>query len=128
MCQQFDFLLARTLNAYRDFVDDIGRKKPSDRKPFINCTQQILCSIPEFEHGFSHMNIIISDTHNKSRIPSVSLLMFIKLHSPPVVVRKLNFYVKTWLRKHRFISHTRTHFATLNSKLDSCLKPLWKYM
>ena len=36
MCQRFDLPHARTLNAYKNYVDDIGRKQPSDLKPLIN--------------------------------------------------------------------------------------------
>jgi hypothetical protein len=44
MCQRFDLPAAITINAFRDFVDDIGRRQPADLKPLLNCMQVIPCS------------------------------------------------------------------------------------
>jgi len=76
MCKRFELPQAQIINTFRDFVDKIGRREPAALKPLINsyCMQVIPCSTAECERGFSHMNIIVSDTRSYLTIPHVSSL------------------------------------------------------
>ena len=62
MCSRFKLPCVLTVNAFRDYVDNGGRRMPADLQPLVNCTHIIPCSTAECERGFSHMNIIVSDT------------------------------------------------------------------
>ena len=84
LCTRFSLPRVLTVNAFRDYVDDGGRRMPADLNPLVNCTRIIPCSTAECERGFSHMNIIVSDTRSKLLVSHVSSLMFIKLHGPPL--------------------------------------------
>lgn len=127
MCKRFELPQAQIINAFRDFVDNIGRREPADLKPLVNCTQVIPCSTAECERGFSHMNIIVSDTRSNLTIPHVSSLMFIKLHGPPISMWRPMFYAQTWLRNHRSATDTKTRIVPLNSTLaEADSNPLWK--
>ena len=118
MCKRFELPQAQIINSFRDFVDNIGRREPADHlKPLVNCTQVIPCSTAECERGFSHMNIIVSDTRSNLTIPHVSSLMFIKLHGPPISMWKPMFYAQTWLRNHRSATDTKTRIAPSASTL-----------
>jgi len=82
MCKIYELLQAKIINAFRDFIDNIGRREPADMKPLINGMHMISCSTAECRRGFSLMNIIVSNTRSNLTIPHVSSLMFIKLHGP----------------------------------------------
>ena len=84
MCERFNLSHSHTLtvNGYRDYLDNGGRKIPADLEPLVHCTHVIPCSTAECERGFSMMNIIVTDTRNKLLISHVSNLLFIKLHGP----------------------------------------------
>jgi hypothetical protein len=69
------------VNAFRDYVDAGRRRSPSELQSLVNCTHIIACTTAECERGFSHMNIIISDTRSQLLISNVSSLLFIKLHA-----------------------------------------------
>ena len=127
MCQRFDLPAAITINAFRDFVDDIGRRQPADLKPLLNCMQVIPCSTAECERGFSHMNIIVTYKRNQLTIPHVSSLMFIKPHGPPISMWKPMYYVQAWLRKHRSATDTQTRVVDFTKLAKAKPDSLWKY-
>ena len=112
LCRRFNLQSRLILNAFRDYVDDFGRKMPDDLQPLVNCTKVIPCSTAECERGFSHMNIIITDTRSKLLLSHVSSLMFIKLHVPPLSCWKPTNYAYIWLRKHRSTTDTRTQIVS----------------
>ena len=129
MCKRFELPQAQIINAFRDFVDNIGRREPAELKPLVNCTQVIPCSTAECERGFSHMNIIVSDTRSNLTIPHVSSLMFIKLHGPPISMWKPMYYAQTWLRNHRSATDTKTRIVPLglnSTSAEADSNPLWK--
>jgi len=73
--------------------------------------------------GFSHMNIIVSDTRSMLLVSHVSSLLFIKLHGPPLKSWNPNRYTKTWLQKHRSATDTQTRIAASQDKTKD---PLWQ--
>jgi len=101
---------------------------PVDLKPLVNCTRIIPCSTAECERGFSHTNIIVSDTRSKLLVSHVSSLMFIKLHGPPLRSWIPTRYAKTWLRKHRSAMDTQTRVASMNPSEDKTEDPLWQFL
>jgi hypothetical protein len=128
MCHRFGLSTVTTVNAYRDFVDDIGRREPPDLKPLLNCMYVIPCSTAECERGFSTMNIIVNEKRSNLLVSHVSSLMFIKLHGPPLSIWKPQDYVKGWLRHHRSATDTQTRRvkSDLNTHRES--DTLWKYL
>jgi len=86
LCRRFRLLCVLTVNAFRDYVDAGGRRMLADLvlQPLVNCTHVIPSSTVECERGFSHMNIIVSDTRSMLLASHVSSLLFIKLHGPPL--------------------------------------------
>ena len=76
------------------------------------------------ERGFSHMNIIVSDTRSMLLVSHVSSLLFIKLHGPPLKSWNPTTYAKTWLRKHRSATDTQTRVAVSQ---DQTKDPLWQF-
>ena len=72
---------------------------PADLQPLVNCTHVIPSSTAECERGFSHMNLIVSDTRSMLLVSHVSSLLFIKLHRPPLKSWNPTTYAKKWLRK-----------------------------
>ena len=128
LCTRFSLPRVLTVNAFRDYVDGGGRRMPADLKPLVNCTRIIPCSTAECERGFSHMNIIVSDTRSKLLVSHVSSLMFIKLHGPPLRSWNPTRYAKTWLRKHRSAMDTQTRVASLNPSEDKTEDPLWQFL
>jgi len=86
------------------------------RKPLVNCTHVIPSSAAECERGFSHMNIIVSDTRSMLLVSHVSSLLFIKLHGLPLKSWNPTRYAKTWLRKHRSATDTQTRVAVSQDK------------
>jgi hypothetical protein len=125
MCERFNLSHSHTLtvNGYRDYLDNGGRKIPADLEPLVHCTHVIPCSTAECERGFSMMNIIVTDTRNKLLISHVSNLLFIKLHGPPVKTWNATKYTKTWLRKHRSAVDTQTRVVSAKAITED---PLWK--
>ncbi|XP_076829399.1 E3 SUMO-protein ligase KIAA1586-like [Brachyhypopomus gauderio] len=79
----------------------------------------------ECERGFSHMNIIISDTRSKLLISNVSSLLFIKLHGPPLKLWNPTKYAKLWLRNHRSATDTQTRVV---ASKDVIADPLWQFL
>lgn len=124
LCTRFGLPLAVTLNAFRDYVDDVGRKMPQDLQPLINCTHTVPCSTAECERGFSSMNAILTDSRNQLLVSHVSSLMFIKLHGPPLHLWNPSKYTTTWLRKHRPANDSRTRMASNGITPED---PLWKF-
>jgi hypothetical protein len=96
MCHRFNIPFVKTVNAFRDYVDDIGRREPPDLKPLLNCL----------------LNIIVSDAGCNLLVSHVSSLMFIKIHGPPVAMQKLASDITDLLLTHRHAllspSHTKT--------------------
>ena len=124
LCTRFNLQSRLILNAFRDYVDDFGRKMPDDLQPLVNCTKVIPCSTAECERGFSHMNIIITVIRSKLLLSHVSSLMFIKLHGPPLSCWKPTNYANTWLRKHRSTTDTRTQIVSAKTVEED---PLWRF-
>ena len=125
MCSRFKLPCVLTVNAFRDYVDNGGRRMPADLQPLVNCTRIIPCNTDECERGFSHMNIIVSDTRSMLLVFHVSSLMFIKLHGPPLGSWNSTMYAKTWLRKHRSATDTQTRVV---SSKDKTKDPLWQFL
>jgi len=113
-----------TVNAFRDYIDAGGWRMPADLQPLVNCTHDIPSSTAECERGFSHMNIIVSDTRSMLLVSHVSSLLFIKLHGPPLKPWNPTSYTKTWLRKHRSATDTQTRVAVSQDKNKD---PLWQF-
>jgi hypothetical protein len=128
MCHRFGLSAVKTVNAYRDYVDDIGRREPPDLKPLMNCMLVVPCSTAECERGFSHMNIIVSDKRNSLLVSHVSSLMFIKLHGPPLSIWKPRDYAAGWLRLHRSATDTQTRLVTHVSHVKSDIDTFWQYL
>ncbi len=125
ICERFHLSHSHmlTVNGYRDYLDNGGRKVPADLQPLVHCTHVIPCSTAECERGFSMMNIIVTDTRNKLLISHVSDLLFIKLHGPPVKRWNATKYTKTWLRKHRSAVDTQTRVVSAEAITED---PLWR--
>ena len=100
---------------------------PADLQPLVNCTHvtRIPSSTAECERGFSHMNIIVSDTRSTLLVSHVSSLLFIKLHGPPLKSWNPTMYAKTWLRIHRSATDTQTRVAVSQDKAKE--DPLWQF-
>ena len=126
LCTRFRLPHLLTKNAFRDYVDDVGRRVPSDLQPLIRCTHTIPCSTAECERGFSSMNIILSDSRNQLLVTNVSSLMYIKLHGPPLHLWNPSKYTTTWLRKHRIATDTRTRIIASSKTIIT--DPLWEFL
>jgi hypothetical protein len=126
LCSRFGFPEAVMVNAFRDYIDNLGQKVPSDLLPLLHCTQVLPCSTAECERGFSHMNIILSDTRTKLLVTNVSSLLFIKLHGPPLRSWNPSKYSSTWLRKHRTASDTKTR--TVSNRQQEKADPVWQFL
>ncbi|KAK9745506.1 hypothetical protein QE152_g6844 [Popillia japonica] len=59
------------------------------------------------------MNLITSPTRTRLTIEHISALMFIKLNGPNIRTWKPEYYVRTWLRRHRTADDTRTRRGTI---------------
>jgi hypothetical protein len=128
MCHRFNIPFVKTVNAFRDYVDDIGRREPPDLKPLLNCMHLVPCSTAECERGFSLLNIIVSDARCNLLVSHVSSLMFIKIHGPPVAMWNPRDYAKTWLRHHRSATDTQTRLVESKSHEDEDNATFWKYL
>jgi hypothetical protein len=127
LCIRFRLPFAKTLSAYRDFLDNGGRKVPENLMPLMNCYRVIPVSSAECERGFSHMNTIITKSRSRLLIPHVANLMFVKINGPPIQKWKPDEYVISWLRQHRSATDKQTRMA---SRTDNNVNenPLWKFL
>jgi hypothetical protein len=66
MWHRFIIPFVKTVNAFRDYVDDIGRREPPDLKPLLNY------STVEYERRFSLLNIIVSNVRCNLPVSHVS--------------------------------------------------------
>jgi len=66
------------------------------------------------------MNLISTDLSSKLTAPHVSTLMFIKLRSPALSLRKSTGYASSWLRNHRGADDTRVR--TAGEKSRQCIR------
>ena len=96
----------------------VAQKVSPDLEPSVHCTQFILCSTAECKRGFSMMNIIVTDTHNKLLILHVTDLLF---SCSPVKTWNTMKYMKTWLRKHHLISSRYSNKSGLSR--DDHIRP-----
>jgi hypothetical protein len=110
LCARFRLNSSKIKNGFRDYLEN-STVIPKDLNPLINCSKLIPCSSSECERGFSHMNIIVSPTRTRLTIKHVSALMFIKLNGPNIRTWKPEYYVRTWLGRHRSADDTRTRRA-----------------
>ena len=103
LCHRFHMTQAinATMITFKDFLDNGGKKSvPADIKPLLNCIKIITCTSAKCERDFSGMNNIPTNSRSRLLVQRVSNLIFIKLHGPPVNLRKLEEYVRKWLRSH----------------------------
>jgi len=127
LCRRFRLPCDLTVNAFRDYTDAGGWRMPADLQPPVNCTHVIPSSTAECERGFSHMNIIVSDTRSMLLVSHVSSLLFIKLHGPLLKSWNPTRYTKTWLRKHLSATDTQTRVAVSQDKTkDSLWQFFWR--
>lgn len=61
-----------------------GRQITQKLKPLVDAIKTIPCSTSEGERGFSAVNLIMTDLRSTLTISHVAVLLFVKLHGPPL--------------------------------------------
>lgn len=126
LCKQFKISFSASRNAFRDFLENGGRKIPEQLTPLINCSCVIPISTAECERGFSQMNLIVTPSRNSLSVEHVASLLFVKMHGPPMTMWQPENYVLTWLRKHRTADDTRIKKSKNTDPEEP--DPAWEYL
>jgi len=101
LSERYSLDLDKTLNAFREFIENEGRLIPVDLKPLFTIMNIIPVGTSECERGFSQMNLIETDIRSRLNVTTIADLLFIKLNGPPLELWQSRSYVLHWLKTHK---------------------------